>query len=386
MAQTKACDNSHSYLQASGRHFLGEAVSVTSWAGYAGTVMDDVVERGRRVTLADVAARAGVSEATASRSLRDVAVVSRETREKVLDAARDLSYVTALDALRAQAAPRRTVAVIVPFITRWYFGTVAAAAVDHLRDHGYDVLLYHLGSVEVRDAFFERMPLAGRVDGILSLSMPLTERHTLSLRSLDMPLVSVGSIIPGAPAVGIDDVAAARSAVNHLVHLRHRRIGLIAGSPDDERFEFASSASRRLGYRQALEAAGMAFDPELVASGPFGAAGGAGAMTELLSRRAMPTAILVEYEELAYGALWAIERAGLRVPHDVSVVSIDDQEMAQFHDLTTVAQDPREQGRIAARMLLQSLRADKGTPPVEPVVVPSRLVLRGSTGPVAPPC
>jgi LacI family repressor for deo operon, udp, cdd, tsx, nupC, and nupG len=313
-----------------------------------------------------------------------VAVVSRETREKVLDAARDLSYVTALDALRAQAAPRRTVAVIVPFITRWYFGAVASAAVDNLRDHGYDVLLYHLGSVEVRDAFFERMPLAGRVDGILSLSMPLTEQHTLSLRSLDMPLVSVGSIIPGAPAVGIDDVAAARSAVNHLVNLRHQRIGLIAGSPDDERFEFASSASRRLGYRQALETAGIAFDPDLVASGTFGAAGGASAMTELLSRQAMPTAVLVEYEELAYGALWAIQRAGLRVPHDVSVVSIDDQEMAQFHDLTTVAQDPQEQGRIAARMLLQRLGADKGTPPLELVVVPTRLVLRGSTGPVSP--
>src|SRR5687768_14908444 len=91
-------------------------------------------EPGTRVTLADVAARAGVSEATASRSLRGVSRVSSATRERVLDAARDLSYVTALQALSEQSGPRRTVAVIVPFITRWFFGTVTTAAVDHLRE------------------------------------------------------------------------------------------------------------------------------------------------------------------------------------------------------------------------------------------------------------
>lgn len=333
------------------------------------------------MTLADVAARAGVSEATASRSLRGVSRVAPVTRERVLDAARDLSYVTALQALTEQSGPRRTVAVIVPFITRWFFGTVTSAAVDYLRERGYDVLLYHLGNADIRDHFFERMPLARRVDGILSLSMPLSEEHTLSLRSMDMPLVSVGSTIPGSPSVGIDEVGAARSAVSHLLHLRHERIALIAGTQDDARFEFVSSHHRQLGYEQALGAAGIELDPRLVASGPHGIQGGAAAMAELLSGPVMPTAVFAEYDELALGALWALRRAGLRVPQDVSVVSIDDHEMAPILDLTTVAQNVERQGQAAAQMLLQLLGAEVGTPPQERMVLPTNLILRGTTAP-----
>lgn len=334
-----------------------------------------------RVTLADVAARAGVSEATASRSLRGVSKVSQVTRERVLDAARDLSYVTALQALTEQAGPRRTVAVIVPFITRWFFGTVTSAAVGYMRDRGYDVLLYHLGNADVRDHFFQRMPLARKVDGILSLSMPLTEEHTLSLRSIDMPLVSVGSTIPGSPSVGIDESAAAKSAVSHLLHLRHERIALISGTPDDFWFEFAPSNARQLGYEQALGAAGIELDPRLVVSGPHGIQGGAAAMAELLSGPVMPTAVFAEYDELALGALWGLRRAGLRVPQDMSVVSIDDHEMAPILDLTTVAQNVERQGQAAAQMLLQLLGAEAGTPPQERMVLPTNLILRGTTAP-----
>jgi LacI family repressor for deo operon, udp, cdd, tsx, nupC, and nupG len=348
------------------------------------TVGDEVEARpGNRVSLADVAARAGVSAATASRSLRGVANVSPDTRQRVLDAARDLAYVTALHSALVEPEPRRTVAVIAPFMTRWFFSTATAGAVDFLRDRGYDVLLYHLGNANVRDDFFQRMPLARRVDGILTLSMPLTEQHTLSLRALGLPLVSIGSSIPGSPSVGIDEVSAARSAVNHLLHLRHERIGLIAGQADDPRFDFISSVGRRFGYEEALAAAGLGFDENLVVAGPHGIEGGADAMAELLSRPMLPTAVLAEYDELAIGALWALRRAGLRVPQDVSVVGIDDHEMAAFLDLTTVAQSVTEQGAVAARLLLQLLGAEPGTPPDQPVLLPTRLVLRGTTAPSA---
>lgn len=339
------------------------------------------VESTARVSLQDVADRAGVSAATASRSLRGLAKVSPETRQRVIDAARELSYTTSLQSPEFAPGPRKTVAVIVPFITRWFFTTVTAAAVDHLRAHGYDVLLYHLGSADVRDDFFSRMPLAGRVDGILVLSTPLNEEHTLALRALDIPFVTVGAIVPGAPAVGIDAVAAARQAVNHLIHLRHRRIGLIIGEADDPRFEFASSAERRLGCELALRAAGLTLPDELVASGPHGLEGGARAMTELLSRPVLPTAVFAEYDELAIGALWALRRAGLSVPGDVSVVSVDDHEMAAMFDLTTIAQDVVRQGTIAAGMLLQALGTEEGEPPERPVLLPTRLVLRGTTSP-----
>lgn len=338
--------------------------------------------RRQRVSLADVAARAGVSAATVSRSLRGLDAVAAETRQRVLDAAYDLDYLAGPQS-GTDRGPHRTVAVIVPFISRWYFGTIAASAVDYLRAHGYDVLLYHLGNPDVRDRFFSRMPLAGRVDGILSLSMPLTEQHTLSLRALGMPLASIGSSIPGSPSVGIDDVAAARTAVDHLLNLQHRRIGLIAGRPDDTRFEFLASFGRRLGYEEALGAAGLELDPGLVVDGLHGIEGGAAAMTELLGRPALPTAVLAEFDELAIGALWAARRAGLRVPEDISFIGIDDHETSAFVDLTTIAQDVPRQGQLAASMLLQMLGAEDGTPGDAAVVVPTRLVLRGSTAPPA---
>ncbi|HEY5785765.1 MAG TPA: LacI family DNA-binding transcriptional regulator [Microlunatus sp.] len=338
----------------------------------------------QRVSLADVAALAGVSLATASRSLRGLAKVSPDTRQRVIEAARELSYTAALPAAPEFApGPRKTVAVIVPFITRWFFTTVTAAAVDHLREHGYDVLLYHLGSAAVRDDFFSRMPLAGRVDGILVLSAPLNEEHTLALRALDIPFVTVGTNVPGAPAVGIDAVAAARQAVNHLLHLRHRRIGLILGEVDDPRFEFESSAQRRRGCEEALRAAGLTLPEGMVATGPHGPEGGAEAMTELLSRPVLPTAVLAEYDELAIGALWALRRAGLRVPGDISVISIDDHAMASMFDLTTIAQDVRAQGSTAARLLLQAVGADEIDPTDRQLLLPTRLVLRGTTAPPA---
>ena len=351
-----------------------------------GTVSDqpETTDTAVRVSLQDVAERAGVSAATASRSLRGLAKVSPDTRRRVIEAARELSYTTALQANPEFApGPRKTVAVIVPFITRWYFTTVTAAAVDQLREHGYDVLLYHLGSADVRDDFFSRMPLAGRVDGILVLSAPLNEEHTLALRALDIPFVTVGTVVSGAPSVGIDAVAAARQAVNHLLHLRHRRIGLIVGEADDPRFEFESSTERRRGCEQALRAAGLTLPEELVAAGPHGLEGGAAAMTELLSRPVMPTAVFAEYDELAIGALWALRRAGLRVPDDISVVSIDDHEMATMFDLTTVAQDVRGQGAVAAGLLLDAVDAGEVGLADRQVLLPTRLVLRGTTAPPA---
>jgi DNA-binding LacI/PurR family transcriptional regulator len=336
-----------------------------------------------RASIVDVAARAGVSPATVSRSLRGLGNVSPDTRERVLQAARDLSYAAASHDL-APIMADRSVAVIVPFVSRWFFSTVTAAAADLLREQGYDVLLYHLGTAAARDRFFERMPLARRVAGILTLSMPLTEEHTLALRALDMPLVSVGSSIPGSPSVGIDDVAAARGAVNHLINLKHRRIGLIVSEPDDDRFAFVSSLARRTGAQQALAAAGLPLDEEMVASGPHGIEGGATAMARLLARRRMPTAVFAEYDELAIGALWTLRRAGLHVPRDMSVVSVDDHEMAVVLDLTTVAQSAAEQGTTAARMLIEVLQSGGAATGAPPVLLPERLVLRGSTAPYDP--
>jgi LacI family transcriptional regulator, repressor for deo operon, udp, cdd, tsx, nupC, and nupG len=334
-----------------------------------------------RSGIQDVATLAGVSPATVSRALSGHANVAPQTRQRVLDAARELNYVVSPQGSGLASGRTRAVAVVVPFITRWYFGTVVAGVAGVLRRSGYDPVLYHLGSAEDRDHFFERMPLARRVDGILTVSMPLNDEHTLALRALDIPLVSVGAHVPGSASVRIDEAAAAQTAVNHLIHQGHQQIGFIAGAPDDPAFGFVASPHRRRGYEHALQTAGLAVDDDLMVTGSYGVHGGAAAMARLLSGPVLPTAVFAEYDELAIGALWALRRASLPVPQAMSVVGIDDHEMAEVHDLTTVAQDAREQGAVSAWLLLRALDDHPVGATDDDVVLSSSLVLRGTTAP-----
>lgn len=335
--------------------------------------------RSRHASIVDVAALAGVSAATVSRSLRGHSNVSPATRQRVVEAARELSYVISPQASGLASGKTGTIGVVVPFVTRWFFANAVAGAAEVLREAGYDLLLHHLGSAAARDRFFERMPLARRVDAVLTISLPLTEEHTLALRALDMPLVTLGARMPGLTSVRIDDVAAASSAVYHLLHQGHEKIVMIAGFDDDRDFGFASSRDRQRGFRQAMASAGLdAGEQNIVVASGFGIEGGAQAMTELLAGPRLPTAIVTEYDELAIGAMRTLRRAGISVPGRLSVVGIDDHEMASVVDLTTVRQPVQEEGATAAQLLLDTL----GERPPEPadVVLPTRLVVRGSTG------
>ena len=196
--------------------------------------------------------------------------------------------------------------------------------------------------------------------------------------------ISVGSRMAGLPSVCIDEVAVAQIAVHHLIHLGHERLAFIGGVPDDADFGFVSSEQRLRGYRLALRSAGLKSRAALEVFGRYGIDGGAKAMARLLSGPELPTAVFAEYDELAIGALWSLRRAGLAVPQDISVVGIDDHEMAKVLDLTTVGQDASSQGARAATLLVQSLNTTHLKPPEEKpadVVLLTELILRGTTAP-----
>jgi DNA-binding LacI/PurR family transcriptional regulator len=334
-------------------------------------------ERARHAGIIDVARLAGVSPATVSRSLRGHGNVASTTRQKVLDAARELSYRASPQAAGLASGRTQAVGVVVPYVTRWYFANAVAGAYDVLSAAGYDVLLYHLGSAAARDRFFERMPLARRVDAVLTLTLGLGDEHLRALRALEIPLVAIGRRLPGVACVRIDDAEAVRHAVYHLVHQGHREIAMISGEKDEDGFDFRTWHDRRQGFVDALATAGIEAQPELMLSSRGGIEGGAHAMRQLLSSSRLPTAVLAEYDELAIGALRTLRRAGVAVPGRVSVVGIDDHEMAAVVDLTTVAQPVSDQGAAAGRMLLDIL-AGAAPDPVD-VVVPTRLVIRGTT-------
>jgi DNA-binding LacI/PurR family transcriptional regulator len=348
----------------------------------------------------DVARLAGVSTATVSRALRGLPTVSAATRRRVLAAAEQLQYAVSPSASRLAGGKTGTVAVVVPRITRWFFGTVVEAVEDFLHENGYDLLLYNLGGREqTRQRVLRTANLDKRVDAIILVATPLRPVDVTALTRLALPGVTIssGSGVPGWPRVRIDDVAAARTATRHLLDLGHTRIAHVSGDPDDE-LAFTTHLDRRRGYQEALRAAGIRPDPSLDVESQFTIDGGIRATAELLARGEPPTAIFAACDEMAMGAMTALRDAGLRVPHDVSVIGVDDHDLAGVLGLSTVAQPAAEQGLLAARILLdpQGVRtADpypvvvprprlgdaEGDPPTPSVILPTRLVVRESTAP-----
>jgi DNA-binding LacI/PurR family transcriptional regulator len=167
--------------------------------------------------------------------------------------------------------------------------------------------------------------------------------------------------------------------VTHLLSRGHRRIGLIGGDTSDP-MRFTPPLHRQDGYRDALREAGIEPDPALEVLGYFTIDGGAEAAHRLLTLPDPPTALFAESDEMAYGALRTLRRAGLRVPEDVAVMGFDDQDNAELMDLSTVRQPVAEQARgITGRLLRAIAREDDDE--AEQVVLPTELVIRGSTDP-----
>ena len=325
--------------------------------------------------MADVAREAGVSMATASRALSDAPGVAPATRARVVLAAERLAYVVSPEASALKAGQTRRVAVLVSHLSRWFFGEMLEGAECTLRDAGLDVLLYVVGDARDRRDFFARLPARRKVDAVLVIGIPVTDDERERLELMGVAVIAAGGQFSPYPYVSIDDHAAGRQAVDHLLFLGHRRIAMIDAVDPNER-EWPIDG-RALAYASALAEAGIPLDDELFVRVPWGADGGAEAMARLLSLQRPPTAVVAHSDELAIGALHTLRRAGVRVPHDMSVIGIDDHPMAQQVDLTSVHQDVRRQGELAGAMVASVLAGETATP----VVLPTRLVPRGSTAP-----
>ncbi|MET0837653.1 MAG: LacI family DNA-binding transcriptional regulator [Marmoricola sp.] len=328
----------------------------------------------------DVAREAGVSTATVSRALRGLPRVSATTRERVLAAAARMEYVASPHAASLAGGQTRAIGVVVPNVTRWFFGSVVHGAEELLRQEGYDLLLYNItGDPTARSRLFSAHLLSKRVDAVMVLALQPTPAEVASLDRIGAPTVVVGGAVPGWSDVRIDDVEAAAKATQHLLDLGHERIAYLGGVPDPEHegLKFTAPTDRLAGYRQTMAAAGVTIDPAWEVTGDFTAQGGLAAGRQLLQARNRPTAVFAGSDEMAFGTAHAFREAGLSVPEDVSLIGIDDHELAEFFDLTTVAQPAHEMGRLGARRLLDGLAGF----PTEPVdtIVETQLIPRRST-------
>ncbi|PZS32315.1 MAG: LacI family transcriptional regulator [Pseudonocardiales bacterium] len=326
-------------------------------------------------SIEDVARLAGVSIATVSRALRGLPDVATATRDQVFAAAAELDYIASPFAARLASGRAATVGVVLPFVNRWFFAEVIDTVETALRKAGFDLLLYNLGDEAGRARFFDVMPMRKRVDAVLVASLVLSDEEFDALASLGSPVALLGLERPGFLSVRIDDIQGAYQAVEHLLTLGHRRIGLIGGDTDDP-MRFTPPLHRRDGYRDALRDAGIETDPAAEVLGYFTTDGGSAAAEALLALPDRPTALFAESDEMAYGALRTIRRHNLRVPEDIAVIGFDDQAIAELMDLSTIRQPVAEQAVDITARLLAAIDGD-----IERtnVVLPTELVVRGST-------
>jgi DNA-binding LacI/PurR family transcriptional regulator len=332
-------------------------------------------------TVLDVAERAGVSASTVSRALRSVPGISAETRKRVQDAAAELGYAASPAASRLATGRTSTIAVVAPTMSKWFFGQVIGAAGEVLRKAGYDVLLYEVADGAQRKRFFGSRQLLGRSDGVLVLTLDLGASELEALRAQGQSVAVLGAPGGDAATVSVDDRAAGRRAVRHLLNLGHERIAFIGIADDpDTTLGVRPTQERRRGYRDALAEAGITADPSLEAYAPNTVAGGTEAMAAVLAARDPATAAFVASDEMAFGALKGLRLAGVSVPDDFSVVGFDNHELSDVLDLTTMDHDAAGQGRDAARLLLDTLQGGD----VRAVSRNARLVLRSTTAPPRP--
>jgi LacI family repressor for deo operon, udp, cdd, tsx, nupC, and nupG len=325
-----------------------------------------------------VAARAGVSESTVSRALRGVPGIAQETCKRVQAVADELGYAASPSASRLATGRTRTVAVVVPLLSKWFFAEVIAAAGRVLSRAGYDVLLTELSTADLRAEFFGARRLKGRADGALVVALQLTAEELAALEAQGQLVALVGSERSGVSSVRVEDQDGGRAATRHLVNLGHERIAFVGIQElPGSTLGGVPPAERVLGYRDALGEAGLSEDPTLELGVPNTVDAGAAAMAALLSSAEPPTALVAASDELAFGALATLRGAGLRAPDDFSVVGYDNHELAGAVGLTTIDHQVGEQGRLAAESLLAALTgASAVIGRIEP-----RLVVRGTTAP-----
>lgn len=332
----------------------------------------------KSVTLAQVAAVAGVSVMTVSNVVNDKPGASEATRRRVKKVMRTLGYTPNLAARSLKGSRTGAIGVVMMLdLANDYAMEILRGVADEIAEHEEDLLISVAHPRPGRDFEGTDVLSQGLVDGLILVAPrlgPLTLQH-LAARKAPFLILDPQELDVAAPRVVADNYSGARAGTEHLIGLGHTDIACITGE-----VEFDSSAERRRGFTEAMTLAGLRVQEEWIRDCDFSISAGAAVTRSLLtagSRR--PTAIFAAADSIASGALQAAQEQGLRVPEDISIVGFDDLPLAARTDppLTTVRQPLQEMGRLALQRIIAAVNGPALA--AEAIVVPARLVLRAST-------
>jgi LacI family transcriptional regulator len=329
----------------------------------------------KRPTLVDVARLANVSKSTAARVVNGASQgVRKETRDRVMGAVEKLGYERNVLAGSLRSEHTYIIAVSIPDITNSFWPQVVRGIQNTVEQEGYDVVLMNNDWDGKREVEHIRHIRQKQFDGLII--RPSSAQNT-DLLKLDVPVVLLdsGEAFPDFDTVNSDSVQGVRLAIEHLVDLGHRRIGLIAG-PSQPR----KPHTHRDTYMREIKSHRLHLDTSLIIETDLTTIGGYNAMQKLLALRQRPTAIFAINDVLALGALRAAQSAGVRVPEQLSLIGMDDIFAAETTSppLTTIAKPRYDIGTMAARFLLERI-AKKPIAGARHPLIPCTLLQRNST-------
>jgi LacI family repressor for deo operon, udp, cdd, tsx, nupC, and nupG len=334
---------------------------------------------GLRPNIADVAALAGVSIATVSRSLSNPERVSKVTRERVLEVVRQTGYTPNVAARSLRVARSMTVLVVVPSLITVFFSALLLGVDRELSAEGYGLLVGNLDDRPDKEARLVDLVLAGQADGVVLLNGHSPQGRLRSLADSRVPVVAISVPTSGEiPAVLVREREAAAAVAAHLLSLGHRRFGYVTGPKGNY-----VDGERWAGFRDALVAAGIREADIRRYPGNFRIATGVEAGRRFLADADRPTAVFAVSDEMAVGFMRAVRDGGLDVPRDVSVAGYDGIEFADYCEprLTTVRQPREQMGNAAAGILVRMMQGEAIPPECRRLYLDGELRIGGTTAP-----
>ncbi len=326
-------------------------------------------------TIKDVAQKAQVGVGTVSRVINQSPAVSPNTREKVLQAIQELNFTPNLNARRLSLGKTWHIAVILPYLTLPSYVERLRGVQHVFGESDYYPILYSVGSPQRRDDYLSLLSEKSQVDGLLIISIPLSEDQTNKILENEIPTVLIDASNDRLSHVVVNDISGGAIATQHLIDLGHSRIGFLSDYLETP-FQH-SGKDRHLGYKQALQSAGINYRDEYVIEGERGRQNAACMAKDILSLPEPPTAIFACSDTQAIGVLDAARELNQAVPDDLSIIGFDGIRDSEFLNLSTVFQPLFDTGDQGAALLLDLIQNITQGP--QEIELPLKIIHRKTT-------
>lgn len=334
-----------------------------------------------KITIKEIAEQAGVSKATVSRVINQSKSVSEDVRIRVQAVIDSHQFKPSAIARGLSIKKTHLIGIILPDLSNPVFSRMIAGMEANIRDQAYSLLIMATDfKVEKKIQLIDILRDKG-VEGLILVTDHGTQVLFDALKSFGRPTVIIGAEtpLPEIPVIRIDNYRAAREAVQYLVNLGHQKVAMIHGPMDDPQ----SGLARYLGYKDVLEENGI-FDDRLTVESWYSFEQGYHAMSKLLTKSTLPTAVFCACDLIAIGAMKAAMENGIQVPQQMAFVGFDDVDLAKMYNptLTTVRQPFEEKGRLAVKELIDLIEQQARGELLAPVscrVLPHEFITREST-------